>query len=48
LGEVLKERKIFHYPPFYDFTRLEYRDVNKEKAFLFIKRIKNKLDLCNK
>ncbi len=45
---TLKERKLFHYPPFYEFARLEYRDTNKEKAFLFIKRIKNKLDLCNK
>lgn len=44
----LKERKLFHYPPFYDFTRLEYRDINKEKAFDFIKKIKNKLDLLNK
>lgn len=44
---TLQERKLFAYPPFNEMASLEYRHKSEEKAEIFIKKIKNKLDLLN-
>ncbi len=41
----LEERKIFNYPPFVEMLTIEYRDMNKEKASIFIIKLYNKLIL---
>jgi len=41
----LSERKIFNYPPFVEMLTIEYRDMNKEKASVFITKLYNKLAL---
>lgn len=47
IKDTLSERKLFWYPPLKELIRLEYRDENKEKAMLFLKKIQNILDLEN-
>lgn len=42
--DTLSERKIFWYPPYKELIRIEYRDENKEKAMLFLKKIQNILE----
>lgn len=44
---ILKERKLYNYPPFCEYAIIEYRHWNKQKAFDFILNIKNKLDILN-
>lgn len=39
--DTLQERKTFWYPPYKELIRIEYRDENKEKAMLFLKKIEN-------
>lgn len=46
--ETLKERKFFNYPPFTEISILEYRNRNQTKAYDFMQKLKNKLDLLNK
>lgn len=44
---TLNERKLFRYPPFNEMATLEYRHKSEEKAQIFIKKIKDKLDDIN-
>ena len=46
--KTLEERKMFWYPPFNEMIEIEFRDKDKNKAFDFITKIFNKLELCNK
>lgn len=41
--KTLKERKLFNYPPYCELAIIEYRDMNKDKANIFIEKIKKKL-----
>lgn len=45
--KTLEERKLFSYPPFVEMIEVEYRDKNKDKAFDFITKIYNKLEIGN-
>lgn len=44
---ILEERKVFNYPPFSDFTIVEYRNKDKEKTLEYILKIKEKFDKIN-
>lgn len=44
---VLKERKLFWYPPFFELATIKYKSEKKEKSFLFLKKFKEKLDKSN-
>ncbi len=43
--KTLEERKLFHYPPFWEITTLEYRHKSEEKALDFTTQLFNKLEL---
>ena len=46
--KTLEERKIFNYPPYTEMITLEYRNISKEKAKIFIDKLKNKLEIEKK
>lgn len=45
---ILKERKLFWYPPFIEMASIQYKNADKEKSFLFLKEFKEKLEESNK
>jgi primosomal protein N' (replication factor Y) len=46
--KTINERKLFWYPPFWEVVTLEYRDISKEKALIFMQKLNNKLNLEDK
>ncbi|MCP4524067.1 MAG: primosomal protein N' [Candidatus Gracilibacteria bacterium] len=42
--DSLKERKMFHYPPYAEMVTLEYRHKIEEKAHIFINKLQKKIE----